>query len=439
MLLAVRKQLTDNISIWGGIMTFTNVVNLLIAKIILIQQTETKQTRSTKGITGGKKTKKQELIEKTIEGSSALQSFASDNGNQDLYSLVDFSEAELETLPDAIVKDRAQLVLDTVNANAASLAGEGFDAADIIQLQTLVNEYDVAIPAPITAISNKKTATETLKTLFSETMELLETNLDKKMVQFKQSHPEFFSDYENNREILDLGTQHTRLGGVVTDSEGNPLAGVLVRAEEADLEEVTDAGGEYLFKPFIPGDFTITVEKAGFVTKTIAEVHVSPGQHLELDVTLEREVVIVTINGMQVLNIFGPSNPRWVIGATVKIKNITQGPSIGGGHFYPADNAVESWNGSGAPILPGQEVIHTVTSAEFKAFMNGFVQGPNALLLFIFNLVQRIHHLQQGLTHRFQRFWVNVFNIIVVGVPHGSEVIFGGGVVVDDIYGRNFG
>jgi hypothetical protein len=378
MLLAVKKQLTDNISIWGGIMTFTNVVNLLIAKIVLIQQTETKQTRSTKGITGGKKTKKQELIEKTIEGSSALQSFASDTGDEDLYALVDFTEAELDGLPDAIVKDRAQLVLDTVNANAASMVGEGFDAADIAELLALITEYEVAIPAPRTAISNKKTATETLKTLFSDTMELLETNLDKKMVQFKQSHPEFFSDYENNREILDLGTQHTRLGGTVTDSEGNPLAGVLVRAEEADLEEVTDAEGDYLFKPFIPGDFTVTVEKGGFVTQTFTNVHVSPGQHLVLDVTLEREVVIVTINGMEVKNIFGPSNPRWMVGASVKIKNITVGSVIGGGHFYPGNTSTEAWDGTGTPILPGQEVIHTVTAAEFKAFMNGYVQGPNA-------------------------------------------------------------
>ena len=378
MLLAVKKQLTDNISIWGGVVTFTMVVNLLIAKIVLIQQTETKQTRSTKGITGGKKTKKQELIEKTIEGSSALQSFASDSGDEDLYALVDFTEGELDGLPDAIVKDRAQLVLDTVNANAVSLVGEGFDAADIAELLALITAYDVAIPAPRTAISNKKTATETLKTLFNETMELLETNLDKKMVQFKQSHPEFFSDYENNREILDLGTHHTRLGGIVTDNEGNPLGGVLVKAVEADLEELTNAEGEYLFKPFIPGDFTVTVEKAGFVTKTFAEVHVSPGQHLELDVELEHEVAIVTINGMEVKNIFGPSNPRWVVGARVKIKNITGGPSIGGGHFYPGNTSTEAWDGTGTPILPGQEVIHTVTEAEFKAFMNGYVQGPNA-------------------------------------------------------------
>lgn len=103
----------------------------------------------------------------------------------------------------------------------------------------------------------------------------------------------------------------------------------------------------------------------------------SAGQHLVLDVVLQREVLIVTINGMQVANIFGPSNPRWVVGVTVKIKNITQGPSIGGGHFYPADSAMEGWNGMGTPILPGQEIVHTVTVAEFKAFMNGYVQGPN--------------------------------------------------------------
>ena len=378
MYLAVKKCLTDYNAVWAALAGIASVVTLFFSKITLIQNTENRQQKSSKGATTTKKEKRLALIELLLVVIGGIKSYAKDVNDEELYSNVNFTESDLEHLGDSLLIDRANLILGIANTNAANILSKGITAVMLGDLLTLITQYETAVSGPRNVISDKKSATEQLITQFSDTDELLNDNLDNLILQFKTTNNDFFLNYFNNRIIIDLGTQHTRLGGTVTDSEGNPLEGVLVRADEADLEEVTDAGGEYLFKPFIPGDFTVTVEKDGFVTKTIANVHVSPDQHLVLDVELEREVVNVTINGGQVLNIFGPSNLRWAVGAMVKIKNITQGPSIGGGHFYPADSAVEGWNGSGTPILPGQEVIHTVTVAEFKAFMNGYVQGPNA-------------------------------------------------------------
>ncbi|MCG3167393.1 MAG: hypothetical protein POELPBGB_03183 [Bacteroidia bacterium] len=377
MYLAVRKLLNDNNIVWAAITGFASVVTLFFSKITLIQNTENRQQRTTKGVTGDKKVKKAALIEKMLVVSGGIQSFANDTGNQELYELVNFTSSDLEKVGDSLLIDRANLILTTGNTHAADILPKGITAIILGELQTLITEYDELAPSPRNLISNKKTATEQLVTLFGETDELLKKNLDKLMMQFKASNPEFYIDYFNNREIIDLGTQHTRLGGVITDSEGNPLEGVTITAEGADLVEVSDAGGAYLFKPFIPGDFTVTFEKAGFVTQTLNNVHVSAGQHLVLDVVMAREVLTVTINGMQVLNIFGPGEARWVAGVSVKIKNITQGPVIGGGHFYTANTAAEGWDGTGTPILPGQQVIHTVTAAEYKPYMNGFVPGPN--------------------------------------------------------------
>ena len=378
MYLGEKKILTDYNATWVAIPGFATVVSTFFSKITLIQTTENRQQRTTKGVSTDKKNKKLQLIDKLLVAAGGIMSFANDTDDNELFELVNFTKSELEHIGDTLLLDRATLVLATGNTHAADILPKGVTAVILGDLQTLITEYETLVVGPRDLIVDKKTATEQLVVLFSDTDDLLKNNLDRLMMQFKATNDEFFRKYFNGREIIDLGTQHTRLGGVITDSEGNPLEGVVVTVASADLEEVSDAEGIYLFKPFIPGDFTITVEKPGFVTQTFEDVHVSPGQHLVLDVTLEREVMIVTINGMQVVNIFGPSEPRWTAGVTVKIKNITQGPSIGGGHFYPADSAGEGWNGMGTPILPGQEVIHTVTVAEFKAFMNGYVQGPNA-------------------------------------------------------------
>ena len=380
MYLGEKKILTDYNATWVAIPGFANVVTTFFSKIALIQATENRQQRTTKGVTTNKKNKKLLLIEKALVVAGGILSVAQDTNDSELFELVNFTASELEHLGDTLLLDRVTLILDTGNANAATILPKGITAVILGELQTMLTEYETVVVSPRDLIVDKKTATAQLKVMFLDTDALLKDNLDRLMMQFKTSNNEFFRKYFNGREIIDLGTQHTRLGGVITDNDGNPVEGVVVTVASADLEEVSDAEGIYLFKPFIPGDFTITVAKTGFVTQTFEDVHVSPGQHLVLDVTLAREVLIVTINGMQVGNVFGPSNPRWVAGVTVKIKNITVGPVIGGGHFYPADSAGEGWNGMGTPILPGEEVIHTVTVAEFKAFMNGYVQGPNAMV-----------------------------------------------------------
>ena len=378
MYLATKKCLNDNNAVWAAFAGIASVVTLFFSKITLIQNTENRQQKSSKGASTSKKEKKAALIEMLMVVIGGIKSYAKDVNDEELFSSVDFSQSELEKLGDSLLVDRANLIIGIANANAGNILDKGITAVVLGDLQTLITEYENAVSGPRTVISDKKTATAQLAVLFDQTDELLKDNIDGLILQFKIPNNDFFRNYFNNRIILDLGTQHTRLGGTITDSEGNPLEGVTVTAVGADLEEVSDGEGIYLFKPFIPGDFTITVEKPGFVTQTFADVHVSPGQHIALDVVLQREVMTVTINGMQVLNIFGPSVPRWEVGASVKIKNITQGPSIGGGHFYPANTDSEGWNGSGTPILPGQEVIHTITAAEFKAFMNGYVPGPNA-------------------------------------------------------------
>jgi hypothetical protein len=85
-----------------------------------------------------------------------------------------------------------------------------------------------------------------------------------------------------------------------------------------------------------------------------------------------------TINSGQLINILGPSNPEWRIGATVKIKNTTTTPMIGGINFFPANNPGDGFSGEGSTLLSGQEEIHIITAEDFKPYMNIQNQGPNS-------------------------------------------------------------
>jgi hypothetical protein len=340
------------------------VVSTFISKIALIQATENRQQRTTKGVTTNKKNKKLLLIEKALVVAGGILSVAQETNDTELFELVNFTASELEHIGDTLLLDRVTLILDTGNANAAAILPKGITAVILGELQTMVTEYETVVVSPRDLIVDKKTATAQLKVLFLDTDALLKDNLDRLMMQFKTSDNEFFRKYFNGREIIDLGTQHTRLGGVITDSEGNPLEGVTVTAVEADLEEVSDAEGIYLFKPFIPGDFTITFAKTGFVTQTFEDVHVSPGQHLVLDFTMEAESGSSDIEGLIRNSAMEP-----VGGATVELVGAFTTISNPAGMYQftgvPAGNYTMRVTASGYPV---KEVLISVPAGQEMSF-----------------------------------------------------------------------
>jgi hypothetical protein len=83
------------------------------------------------------------------------------------------------------------------------------------------------------------------------------------------------------------------------------------------------------------------------------------------------------INGNTIVNVLNPLIEQYVVGVTLRIKNTTAGPAIGGLFFYAADNATDGWTGLGQQLNPGEEATITLTAAQFRAFFNVQNQGPN--------------------------------------------------------------
>ncbi|MCG3165918.1 MAG: hypothetical protein POELPBGB_01693 [Bacteroidia bacterium] len=83
------------------------------------------------------------------------------------------------------------------------------------------------------------------------------------------------------------------------------------------------------------------------------------------------------IGAGQIVNVLNPTVTQYEPGVTLRIKNTTSGPAIGGLYFYPADNATDGWTGLGYQLNPGEEITLTLNAAQFRAFFNVQNQGPN--------------------------------------------------------------
>ena len=83
------------------------------------------------------------------------------------------------------------------------------------------------------------------------------------------------------------------------------------------------------------------------------------------------------IGSGQIVNVLNPTVTQYVAGVTLRIKNTTTGPAIGGLYFYTAMSPTDGWSGIGQNLNPGQEATIILTAAEFRAYFNVQNQGPN--------------------------------------------------------------
>src|SRR6202008_1906499 len=91
--------------------------------------------------------------------------------------------------------------------------------------------------------------------------------------------------------------------GVVTDPEGAVVSGATLTLTNLDtnqaLTATTDANGVYNFNALPSAKFSLTIEKAGFKKKTLANVGIIPEQANALNVQLELGQITesVTVSG----------------------------------------------------------------------------------------------------------------------------------------------
>jgi len=209
MALAVQTVVNNNNSVWNGLPAYVTAFGDLETVIGNIQSIRVNQEKDTKGVTKDKGSVEGDLIEKALEVKAAVSAYATDNNNNTLKEKVNYSPSALKQARDTILRDICQLIHDETNAVISGLADYGIVAADLTELQTLIDAYNDVIAAPREAITNRSTATRELKNLIGQMDVILNDRMDMLMETFKKDHPKFHTQYTNARIIVNLGGRST--------------------------------------------------------------------------------------------------------------------------------------------------------------------------------------------------------------------------------------
>lgn len=287
MFRAIIQLCEANAAIVATILAFQNAFNAFKATVEQISGATQLTDVPLQGITADKGNRKQTLAQRAADIAGIVFAFASANSNLTLRQEVNFNFSKLMKTRDEELAPRCQNIHDKAQENLGALKDYGIEAAQLAEMQTLIDDYAAATPKPRTAVSHRKTQHANVNQLIKQADEILKDQMDKLVVNFRAANPDFVAQYESNRIIIDPAKTTTELRGVVTNkTDGSFIKGALVTIVEKALTATTNSAGEYSIKPAPIGEFTIRVTKTGFEDLEMDEIDIKLGEINRLNLVL---------------------------------------------------------------------------------------------------------------------------------------------------------
>lgn len=204
MFLSVEKVLQDNSTVWNSVPVVVTAVGNFTANLVALRKAIDAQAKSITGYAKDKRKALLEMADKALEVRAAIFAYADTLDNNTLKDRVRYSRSKLTYSSDTLCAEFAQVIKDEGQALGVALNPYGVGNTKLTQLQQSIDAYLALVPSTRVAITSRKLATKKLRDGFSGTSKLLTERLDKLMFRFKQSFPDFFTQYFDARIIVDL-------------------------------------------------------------------------------------------------------------------------------------------------------------------------------------------------------------------------------------------
>jgi hypothetical protein len=158
-------------------------------------------------LTQEKRSAEEKMVDVEVQVANALYVIGFENDNKELINLLGLSDSSFYRLQDNAKLVLAQRIYGLAKQYAADLEPYGFDEAKIAEIGQAVDDYHKVIANPMDAITTRKQKTTNLKELFARLDSVLYDKLDKLIVLFKSSHPDFYGEYRTSRNFIDFSAR----------------------------------------------------------------------------------------------------------------------------------------------------------------------------------------------------------------------------------------
>lgn len=284
----VKQLCDDNATSVAQVLAFQTSFNIFKAKLSSLILTVASESQVISGITIDKKVAKKNLCQTTADIAALVFAYASSINNNTLKQSVNYPYSDLYKIKDDLLSPTCQNIHALATANATALATYGITAGMLTTFQTAITDYSTAVPKPGTAKSVKATYTKNIRNLIKEIDALLKDQMDKTVVAFKPTKPDFLNSYKTARTIIDPNTTTTQLKGKVIDSVTKlPLKGANIEINANPIINIlSNKLGNYIAKPLTAGTYKVTISLEGYESIIIDALNIKLGQITKQDFAL---------------------------------------------------------------------------------------------------------------------------------------------------------
>jgi hypothetical protein len=199
----VSETLKRYENVYGALDPVVVAVAALNADIANIREAQKERSAvNVPASTLDKRTAETQMIQPCVKIANALYVIGITTGNKDLITLQGLSENSFYRLSDNASLALARRIYDLTSEYNADLEPYGITKDEILALARVIETFHTMIAKPMDAIGERKQKTANLKQLFAALDSTFYDKLDKLMVLFKQSNPEFYGEYRTARNII---------------------------------------------------------------------------------------------------------------------------------------------------------------------------------------------------------------------------------------------
>lgn len=288
---AVISYCDESTAITAALPAFATELTAFKNSVEAIDETAQLEAQVITGIAINKADMKEELSVAAENLAAALFAYATAEDDPILQQKANYTLSDFQRMKDDELGIITQNLHDDASPIVASLENYGVTAATLTTFEGLIDDYNATVSAPRNAVALRKTYGTQLKTLFKVSDDFLKERLDKLAIHFKQTQPEFYFTYKNNRRIINAPTSSTQAKGVITDSaSGLPVFEVAITVEDQEYSATSDVEGNYSLKIPVPGFYNLIFTKEGYQTLQVPNVEIILGQSTTVDVQLTQVV-----------------------------------------------------------------------------------------------------------------------------------------------------
>lgn len=212
----LKGVLDEHEDTWSTLPAFGRAVTDL--GTLIPQITGTVQVQiSTPDAAGEKRLARETLGDTAAEVAAAVFSYAEENDDAELSGRVDLSRSDIIKGRDSSVVARCRDIHAAATEHLADLADSGVTAAKLTALKKQTDAFEGLQTKPRQNQAKRSAATRLMPTLLNKADRVVNRRLNKLVVQFKTTAPDFYNAYQTAVSIVDSGTGH----GTNENANGN--------------------------------------------------------------------------------------------------------------------------------------------------------------------------------------------------------------------------